>query len=1217
MKKLFTSTLVLMLLSAVSAFAQPLSGVYYVPGPGAATLAAMVTRLNLNGVSGPTVIRITADQTAPSGGYVLGSSILNPTLNATNTLTFVGSNFSTTDIYRTLFAQSGSGNNDAIFTVQGANYVTFRKVNLEEVATNTTNTSMMERGYSIVKYNKDTGTKKTSIVDCSITLNNANSTAISGIAPYGATGIFIGNCTYLSNTALPLAVSEDGTNDGAFISACVIRNVNNGIYHAGIATIGDGTSYNDKNLTIVSDTIENFTHYGISISYSNSDLVSGNYINNTASGGTAPTSNNIMGVRYANNYPVSLQTNNSWDCYNNNINLTINSASTYSAIGIYSQIYGIGNTTIDGDTIQLTSSGNSAMLCGIFSQNQLGNQRIASCLVRKFVTQSTNLQPVIGIFVGGYEITPGLGITNTLSSARLSNVVGNTIDDFSVCSGGGSNLVYGIKEENLADSATVNYLNNTISNINLINNSGLCIGIGGVYSQASGNYKLTNITGSKVSNIYATGATNTTQILIYRNLGPTYQNVSRPNRHNLNFTKNNTSNIRTILGLVSAYAIDMGQSASIVSDTVSKVSSDSLQAFGVVAGLLTNATNSISVTGSIFSGIANNSYTSGAFVSGIHIQPGSATGGITQSVNIAGNLIQGVSSSDTLGSAYGISSSGGAAAFSISNNMISDIAATKDTSLFNSSVGINLLTAGTCNVFYNTVRMVSATTAASGYGATGIRFNTSGTNTIQNNILHVNVQAGSLNNVSAIRASSGSASAPPSGTAFKASSNIYFSPTGPNNFLFVSGTTNAGLVNGYHQSGLTESAPRNIVNDTFFNSECDKSSYHKFMKTGAATREVNTFTENNLTGTSGIYAPSGMSYAEAAGTDVAVSIDLLATPRPSGASDIGALEFAGTTRPQMLITITSSTGFDTACTFKLPTLSGTIPAFFNRVSYQWYRDTTKIVGATASSTVVSPISGNYILKVYDSITGCEYPSDPFRITIVPPPPAQITYYDSLTFCETSAVVLQGNKGYNYVYRWFKNGIAIPGETNDHLVVSTSGDFTLEVNTPLGCETVSTAIRTKVYPLPNPTISWISPTELATEKYYLYQWYKNNVKIDSFAQNRTFSTIYTGDGAYSVEVTDSNGCTSKSNVFLYSTSINDQSKVAATIKVFPNPATSVVNIESSISVSAKLTDLTGRVVFEANEAKTINVSSLSSGIYLISLSDTNGNLIKVEKINVLK
>lgn len=1208
MKRIFTSILLFTLLWGANANGQALSGIVNLPKlpAGPFTLAQAVTQLNNFGLSGTTVINCSSNETAPTGGYVLGSTTLNISLSATQTLTINGAK-------RVITAQTGAGNNDAIFTIQGANYVTLQNFDFRESAANTTATAMMERGVSIVKYNKDTGTKKDNILNTSITLNNTNTTAASGIAPNGATGIFIGNCTYLSNTALALASAEYGTNDGIFISGCVIKNVTHGIYAAGIQLIADGSTFNDKNITILSDTIENFTHNGIFLSYSNGDLVNSCRINNLSSGGVAPTTNNIFGIRYANN-PATFVTNNSWDCQNNNINLTINSAGTYIATGVASQINGSGSTYIENDTIQLTSTGTSAQLNGVFCQNTSGTQRVASNLIQNFSTQTTNIQPVIGVFAGGYNTTAGLGISTIASYPTTSNVMSNRFQNWNVCSGTGTaqQQVIACQDDNLTANAS-NFTNNTVSNIIINNNSQQFMAYGGIwrYGVITLN-RTTTVSGNTISNISTSATTNTTPFFIINPAGP------YPNGHTLNCSKNKFQKLTSSLGMIACYNLFDGKLASIDKDTMSDLTSEAWHVLGVVSGFnsANYSTTTIGVTNTSMSNFKSNSVAGGAIVAGLQLQQ--TTPSKTTSFNVATNLIQNLTNSDTAGLAFGINTTGsGSATYSISNNIISDIIASSDTTLFNSSIGINLNGIGTNNVFYNTVRMVSKSAAGKSYGSSGLVFNAASTNTIQNNILHVNVLAGALNNVSAIRGNAGSASAAPSTSAFTASGNIYYSPTGVNNYLYVDGTTNSTLVNGFHESGLTANTAKNIRNDTFFNSECNRSSYHKFMQTGSPTREVRTFTENNLTGTGGVYAPSGMSFAEGSATDGTIGVDFLGNPRPFGSSDIGALEFTGSTRPQMLITITSSTGFDTACTFNLPSLSASIPPYFTRVSYQWYRDTTKLVGKTLSTMIVTALSGNYIIKVYDSVTGCEYPSSPFKMTIVPPPPAQVTYYDSLTFCESSAIVLNANKGYNYTYQWARNGIDLAGETKDHIVVDKSGNYSVQVNTPLGCPTFSTPIRVKVYPLPKPTIVYGGPGKLSTQKYFLYQWYKNNVKVDSFATNRDFYTLFEGDGAYSVEVTDSNGCTAKSDVYLYAAGIEETQVM--NIKVYPNPTTEVLHISSPIIVSASLMDITGRVLqmHAAATELTFNTSELSSGMYLLSLSDKNGKLLRVEKINKVK
>jgi hypothetical protein len=86
------------------------------------------------------------------------------------------------------------------------------------------------------------------------------------------------------------------------------------------------------------------------------------------------------------------------------------------------------------------------------------------------------------------------------------------------------------------------------------------------------------------------------------------------------------------------------------------------------------------------------------------------------------------------------------------------------------------------------------------------------------------------------------------------------------------------------------------------------------------------------------------------------------------------------------------------------------------------------------------------------------------------------------------------------------------------------------------------------------------------------------------------------------------------VYLYAASIEETQVMQ--IKVYPNPTTALLQISSPIMISASLMDVTGRVLqmHTASRELSFNTSELASGMYLLSLSDTNGKLLRVEKIN---
>ncbi len=62
-----------------------------------------------------------------------------------------------------------------------------------------------------------------------------------------------------------------------------------------------------------------------------------------------------------------------------------------------------------------------------------------------------------------------------------------------------------------------------------------------------------------------------------------------------------------------------------------------------------------------------------------------------------------------------------------------------------------------------------------------------------------------------------------------------------------------------------------------------------------------------------------------------------------------------------------------------------------------------------------------------------------------------------------------------------------------------------------------------------------------------------------------------------------------------------------VKVYPNPATDVINISAADAdvFEVVLMDVTGKVVYQGKTAKQINVSMLPKGLYVLKIETTNG------------
>jgi len=68
-----------------------------------------------------------------------------------------------------------------------------------------------------------------------------------------------------------------------------------------------------------------------------------------------------------------------------------------------------------------------------------------------------------------------------------------------------------------------------------------------------------------------------------------------------------------------------------------------------------------------------------------------------------------------------------------------------------------------------------------------------------------------------------------------------------------------------------------------------------------------------------------------------------------------------------------------------------------------------------------------------------------------------------------------------------------------------------------------------------------------------------------------------------------------------------------INIYPNPASSILYIETSEIVSVSILSMEGRVLIYKQEANNIDISSLSNGIYIIQVFAQNGLLLKTDKL----
>lgn len=275
-------------------------------------------------------------------------------------------------------------------------------------------------------------------------------------------------------------------------------------------------------------------------------------------------------------------------------------------------------------------------------------------------------------------------------------------------------------------------------------------------------------------------------------------------------------------------------------------------------------------------------------------------------------------------------------------------------------------------------------------------------------------------------------------------------------------------------------------------------------------------------------------------------------------------------------------------------------------SYQWYFNGALISGATNNSHV--PIEGFGLYQVDVTNTGGCEGSETYCLS-----PAELNIDGPTTFCDGDNVTLSVTNGNSHVWS--------TGSLNSSITVNTSGLYSVTVlNSVAGC-TVSFQENIVVHANPNPTINFVSDN-LTTSSFSTYQWFFNGNPI-SGAISQTLNPTATGNGQYSVSVTNSNGCEATSNVFnLTNLSIDEVDYNL--VEYFPNPITngSILTIllkefsnkDNHIkiynSIGAKVIDF--RTFGFENK---ISLQNLEKGMYFISI-ENNESTISGLKLIVL-
>ncbi|HEY0544516.1 MAG TPA: VCBS repeat-containing protein [Pyrinomonadaceae bacterium] len=375
-----------------------LTGTKNIPGD-YTDLTAAIADLNLNGVgAGGVTFNVTAAQTAPAGGYVIGGagSAVLTTSSAANPIVFTGNGNTIT-----AFTPQTVGNiNDAIIKLVGADFVTIQGFTLQENPLNTTSATaatnnMTEFGVALFYVTTTDGAQSNTIQNNTITLNR---TYLNTFGIYSNT-----RTTSTAVTGSAEATAASGSNSFNKVYGNAISNVNYGTIF-----IGAGT-------TIAA--IDNGNDIG------GTSAGTGNTYTNWGGGAALSSYTSLTGSNYCifDNQQI-----------NDNVSFNmITSAALAQSVttGGFLKNYSVANpvgtitTTINNNTVTVTNNTTGTTTGSVIGLNNQGLTTLLST-----ATMSMNNNTVQNSVLGGTTATTaGLTAITNLSLPGTMNMNGNSV----------------------------------------------------------------------------------------------------------------------------------------------------------------------------------------------------------------------------------------------------------------------------------------------------------------------------------------------------------------------------------------------------------------------------------------------------------------------------------------------------------------------------------------------------------------------------------------------------------------------------------------------------------------------------------------------------------------------------------------------------------------------------------------------------------------------
>ncbi len=263
-----------------------------------------------------------------------------------------------------------------------------------------------------------------------------------------------------------------------------------------------------------------------------------------------------------------------------------------------------------------------------------------------------------------------------------------------------------------------------------------------------------------------------------------------------------------------------------------------------------------------------------------------------------------------------------------------------------------------------------------------------------------------------------------------------------------------------------------------------------------------------------------------------------------------------------------------------------------------------------NDTITTSGSGVYSAVAID-VNGCRVTSDPFPVQLFVGDTVSVVSSGSSSICSGESVTLEANSPVAFSWN--------TGDSTQFIVVNTAGDYFAVSTDSFGCVDTSNVLHFQVYALPsvnlgNDTIVCVNDTLLlnAGAGYVQYLWQDGNSLENYSVFSAGVDTLN-----FFVQVTDTNTCMGSDSIQVIVDICTGiiQRAINPNCHLFPNPVRENLFIDQlpSSNCLIRIFSHDGRECFSeytnSRMKLSLNTSQYSNGLYLISIQDEKGNVMK--------